>query len=109
MFSTQMLYVLFLAVREQVMLDCCQPSNCVAGCELPPAVVTERDWAKEQRKLAAPPGLGGRGRGRGGGYSTGGRGMAPGGRGGFAARSVFSYSAATLLLLCVLIILAATA
>ena len=38
--------------------------------------------------------MGGRGRGRGGGYSNGARGNAPGGRGGFAARSVLTYTVA---------------
>ena len=65
--------------------------SCDAGCELPPTVVTERDWAKEQRKFAAPA-MGGRGRV--GGYSSGGRSAASGGRGCFAARYGFSPSVA---------------
>lgn len=54
------------------------------GCELPPAVLTEREWEREQRKLTAPS-MAGRGGGRGGGFSSG-RGNAAGGRGGYAAR-----------------------
>jgi hypothetical protein len=61
------------------------------GCELPPAVVSERDWEREQRKFG-PPFMAGRGGGRRGGSSFGGSGGGGGGRG-FNANGRGGYSA----------------
>ncbi len=68
----------------------------MTGCELPPAVVTEREWEREQRKFPSPfmagrdggrRGGGANGHNGGGGYGGGGgRGFNPGGRGSYPAR-----------------------
>ncbi|DBA69891.1 TPA: hypothetical protein ACH3X2_012391 [Trebouxia sp. C0005] len=79
-------------------------ASLLAGCELPPAVVSERDWEREQRKFG-PPFIAGRGGSRRGGSSfssggsgdSGGRGFNANGRGGYSARGSGHYSKAAVL------------
>ncbi|DBA90633.1 TPA: 5'-3' exoribonuclease 2 [Trebouxia sp. C0004] len=76
-------------------------ASLLAGCELPPAVVSEHDWEREQRKFG-PPFMAGRGGGRRGGSSFGGggggaRGFNANGRGKYSARGAGQYSKAAVL------------
>ncbi|KAL0046758.1 hypothetical protein WJX82_009320 [Trebouxia sp. C0006] len=81
-------------------------ASLLAGCELPPAVVSERDWEREQRKFG-PPFMAGRGGGGGrrggssfgggGGGGGGGRGFNANTRGGFSARGSGQYIKAAVL------------